>query len=129
MPKLHKNPYRWNNTTGAYSFWRKLLLINMTNILTAVKGGIHSYWDKVYSRCSFNQMWILKYFIFWIIVIIVLIRNFVCPNMWLLYTLLTIQRGNVSRRFKISLRTRLSSKWYETVHINNNTDNKILCNF
>jgi hypothetical protein len=48
----------------------------MANILTAVKEGIHSYWEKVYSRSSFNQMWILKYWIFWIIVIIVLYQKF-----------------------------------------------------
>jgi hypothetical protein len=33
----------------------------MADILTAVKEGIQSYWDKVYSCNSFNQMWILKY--------------------------------------------------------------------
>ena len=32
--------------------------------------------DKVYSRSSFNQMWILKYWIFWTIVIIVLYQKF-----------------------------------------------------
>ena len=48
----------------------------MANILTAVKEGIHSYWEKVYSGSSFNQMWILKYWIFWIIVIIVLYQKF-----------------------------------------------------
>jgi hypothetical protein len=48
----------------------------MANILTAVKEGIHSYWEKVYSRSSFNQMWKLKYWIFWIIVIIVLYQKF-----------------------------------------------------
>jgi hypothetical protein len=35
--------------------------LNMANMLTAVKEGKHSYWDKVYSRSSFNQIWILKY--------------------------------------------------------------------
>jgi hypothetical protein len=33
----------------------------MANILTAVKEGIQSYWEKVYSCNIFNQMWILKY--------------------------------------------------------------------
>jgi hypothetical protein len=33
----------------------------MANILTAVKEGMQSYYDKVYSHSSFNQMWILKY--------------------------------------------------------------------
>ena len=101
----------------------------MANILTAVKEGIHLYWDKVNSRSSFDQMWILKYWIFWIIVSMVLYQKFRLSKHVTLYTLLTIQRGNVLRRFKISLRTRLSSKWYETVHINSNTYNKILCNF
>jgi hypothetical protein len=48
----------------------------MANILTAVKEGIHSYWENVYSRSSFNQMRILKYWIFWILVIIVLYQKF-----------------------------------------------------
>jgi hypothetical protein len=48
----------------------------MSNILTAVKEGIQSYWDNVYFRGSFNQMWILKYWIFWIIAIIVLFQKF-----------------------------------------------------
>jgi len=30
------------------------------DILTAVKEAIQSYWGKVYSRSSFNDMWILK---------------------------------------------------------------------
>jgi hypothetical protein len=42
----------------------------------ANKEGIHSYWDKVYSRSNFNQIWVLKYWIFWIIVIIVLFQKF-----------------------------------------------------
>ena len=50
--------------------------LNMANMLTAVKEGKHSYWDKVYSRSSFNQIWILKYWIFWIIVFIVLFQKF-----------------------------------------------------
>jgi hypothetical protein len=48
----------------------------MSNILTAVKEGIQSYLDRVYSRSSFNQMWRLKYWIFWIIVIVVLFQKF-----------------------------------------------------
>jgi hypothetical protein len=78
IPKFHNNPYTGNNTKGAYSFWRHELLINMANILTAVKEGIHSYWNKVYSRSSFNQMWTLQYWILWINVII---RNFVCLSL------------------------------------------------
>ena len=48
----------------------------MANILTAVKEGIQSYWNKVYSRSSFYQMWTLKYWILWIIAIIVLYQKF-----------------------------------------------------
>ena len=47
----------------------------MANILTAVRKGIQSYWNKLYSRSNFNEMWILKYWIFWIIVIIVLFQK------------------------------------------------------
>ena len=72
IPKLHKYPYRERNTTCAYSFSRNYFKI----ILTAVKDGIQSYWSNVYSRSSFNQMWILKYWIFWIILIIVLFQKF-----------------------------------------------------
>jgi hypothetical protein len=42
--KIYKNPYRGNNTTGAYSFSTNQLLITMANILTAVKEGIQSYY-------------------------------------------------------------------------------------
>jgi hypothetical protein len=52
----------------------------MANILTAVKEGIQSYWNTVYSRSSFNQMWRLKYWILWIIVIIVLYQKFRLSN-------------------------------------------------
>ena len=62
ITKLHKNPYRENNTTGASSFSTNYLFINMAiHIVTAFKEGILSYWDKVYSRSSFNHIWILKY--------------------------------------------------------------------
>ena len=60
--------YRKNNTTGAYFFQK--------NILTALKDGIQSYWNKVYPRSSFSQMWILNYWIFWIILTIVLFQKF-----------------------------------------------------
>jgi hypothetical protein len=33
----------------------------MTKHLSSVKEGLQSYCDKVYSRNSFNTMWILKY--------------------------------------------------------------------
>jgi hypothetical protein len=43
--------------------------------IKAVTYGIQSYWDKVYLRSNFNRMWILKYLIFWIILIIVLFQK------------------------------------------------------
>jgi hypothetical protein len=33
----------------------------MTKHLSSVKEGLQSYCNKVYSRSSFNTMWILKY--------------------------------------------------------------------
>ena len=53
-----------------------VLILFQENMLTAVKKVIQSYWDKVYSRSSFNQMWILNYWIFWVISIIVLFQKF-----------------------------------------------------
>ena len=32
----------------------------MTNVLSVAKEGLPSYFDKVYSRSSINEMWILK---------------------------------------------------------------------
>jgi hypothetical protein len=57
-------------------FEESIFFIIMSNILTAVKEGTRSYWDKVYPRSSFNHMWILKYWIFWIIVIIAIFQRF-----------------------------------------------------
>jgi hypothetical protein len=37
------------------------LSITMTKSLSSVKEGLQSYCNKVYSRSSFNTMWILKY--------------------------------------------------------------------
>jgi hypothetical protein len=44
IPKLHKNPYKENNTKGADSLGTNQLLINIANILAAVKEGIQSYY-------------------------------------------------------------------------------------
>jgi hypothetical protein len=75
--------------------------------LTAVKEGMQSYWDKVYSRNSLNHMWILQYcnsrFVF---------RNFACPNMWPFYTLKPILVG-----IDKHVITHLSSKWKEALRI------------
>ena len=56
---------------------------------------IQSYWDKVYSRSSFNQIWILKYWISWIILIIVLFQNFLLFKHATFLHFQTIHRGNV----------------------------------
>jgi hypothetical protein len=53
----------------------QVLILFQENILTALKEGIQSYWDKFYSRGSFNHMWILNYWIFCINLIIVLFQK------------------------------------------------------
>ena len=54
-----------------------LILFEESNcLLKCLTVWLLSYWEKVYSRSSFNQMWILKYWIFWIIVVIVLFQKF-----------------------------------------------------
>ena len=52
------NPYKERYTVGVST---KELFINMDNIFSAVKGGLESYCNKVYSHISFNQMWTMKY--------------------------------------------------------------------
>jgi hypothetical protein len=37
-------------------FEESIFFINMSNILTAVKEGTQSYWDKLYPRSSSNRM-------------------------------------------------------------------------
>ena len=54
----------------------QVLILFQEKMLTAVQDGIQLYWDKVYSRSSFNQMWILNYWIFWVISITVLFQKF-----------------------------------------------------
>lgn len=69
-PKLNKDPYRGNNATGAYYFSRKHIdCCQRRNTI------IQSDWHNVYSCRSFNQIWILKCWIFWIILIIVLFQK------------------------------------------------------
>jgi len=55
----------------------------VADILTAIKEAIQSYWDKVYSRSSFNNMWILKYCkdVLDNLNLLSFFGNFVCPNM------------------------------------------------
>jgi hypothetical protein len=38
----------------------QVLILFQDNSLTAVTDGIQSYWDTIYSRRSFNRMWILQ---------------------------------------------------------------------
>ena len=59
-----------------FYIFNKVIVITIASILTAVKEGIQSYWDTAYSRSSFNRMWILKYWIFWIILIIVVFQKY-----------------------------------------------------
>jgi hypothetical protein len=71
ITKLHNNLHR-GNTIDAYSFSRQSL--------TAVKDGIQSCWDKICSHNSFNRRWILKYWIFWIILNLVLFQKFLSQH-------------------------------------------------
>jgi hypothetical protein len=38
----------------------QVLILFQDNSLTALTDGIQSYWDNIYSRRSFNRMWILQ---------------------------------------------------------------------
>jgi hypothetical protein len=89
ITNLHKNPYRENTFTGAFTFSRKQLFLMVADILTVVKEAIKSHWGKVYSRRSFNHMWILKYCkdVLDNLNSLSFFGNFVCPNMWLFYTI------------------------------------------
>ena len=49
ITKLHKNSYSEKYTAGDSNCSTKELLINMSNILSAVKGGLKSYYNKVFS--------------------------------------------------------------------------------
>ena len=44
-----------------YFFNKIKLSMTMTKRLSSIKEGLQSYCNKVYSRSSFNKMWILKY--------------------------------------------------------------------
>ena len=59
-----------------FYIFKKVIAISIASILTAVKEGTQSYWDTVYSPNSFNRMWILQYWIFWIILIIVVFQKY-----------------------------------------------------
>ena len=61
IPKLHIKQYRKRHNAGASISSTKELFINLANILSAVKGGLQSYCNKVYSYKTFHKMWILKY--------------------------------------------------------------------
>ena len=60
IPKLHKCPYKQRYIAGSARCTTKPLSILLTSLLTAVKDGLKSYHDKVYSTSGVNQMWILK---------------------------------------------------------------------
>ena len=61
IPKLHIKQYRKRHNAGASICSTKELFINLANILSAVKGGLQSYCNKVYSYKTFHKMWKLKY--------------------------------------------------------------------
>ena len=55
IPKFQKNQYLDRYIPGSSTCSIKALYITMTEIVLAVKGGLLSYCDKVYSRGSINQ--------------------------------------------------------------------------
>ena len=55
IPKFQKNQYLDRYIPGSSTCSTKELSITMTTILHAVKGGLLSYCDKVYSRGDINQ--------------------------------------------------------------------------
>ena len=55
IPKCQKNQYLDRYIPGSSTCSTKELSITMTKILHAVKGGLLSYCDKVYSRGNINQ--------------------------------------------------------------------------
>jgi hypothetical protein len=98
----------------------QVLILFQENMLTAVKDRMQSYWDKVYSRSSFNQMWILNYWIFWIILIIVLFEKFSLSKHVTFLHFTNHASWECIKTFKISLITLLSLKWQETLQIYSN---------
>ena len=55
IPKFQKNQYLNKYIPGSSTCSTKELFITMTKMLHAVKGGLLSYCDKVYSRGNINQ--------------------------------------------------------------------------
>ena len=55
IPKFQKNQYLDRYIPGSSTCSTKELSITMTKIMLAVKGGLLSYCDKVYSRGNINQ--------------------------------------------------------------------------
>jgi hypothetical protein len=60
IPKLHKCPSKPRYIAGSAKCSTKHLSKLLTCILLAVKIGLQSYCDTIYSRGGVNQMWILK---------------------------------------------------------------------
>jgi len=62
--------------------------LSMRNNLSAVKEGLQSNSDTVYSRCMVNQLWILKTsndLLNILIIVLFSLENFIYPNLWLFY--------------------------------------------
>jgi hypothetical protein len=70
----------------------KTVPITMTKRLSSVKEGLQSYCNTVYSRSSFNTMWILKYSYD-----LLILEKFICPKHDL-NSLHTIRLENASTR-------------------------------
>ena len=98
----------------------QVLILVQEHMLTAVKDRMQSYWEKIYSRSSFNQIWILNYWIFWIILIIVLFEKSSLSKYVTFLHFTNHASWECIQTFKISLITRLSLKWQDTIQIYSN---------
>lgn len=59
IPKLHKYPYKERYVAGSSACFTKSLSKQLTTILSAIKDGLQTYCETIYSHSGINQMWIL----------------------------------------------------------------------
>jgi hypothetical protein len=61
IPEIQKNQYLDRYISGSSTYSTNKLSITMTPVVHAVKGGMLSYCDKVYSRGNVNQTHSLQF--------------------------------------------------------------------
>ena len=60
IPNLHKNPHRERYTADTSTFSTHELFINLDNVLSAVKGGLHSHCHSLYSQ-EYDDLLYIEY--------------------------------------------------------------------